>query len=381
MRMDPTQRVVLVVRLGCEYGLDLLVARCLAQWHGTQVHLLTAEGDNTARYSRHVRSLFSHKSADAGDAWGEILNREAKRTAADVILPVDQPAVRILTAHRNALPATAHLAPMPSPISLELADDKHALARLLQELKLPLPRTIQVSRDADFSKALHMFSFPVLLKPTRRSGGRGIQEFTTAAALVEHVRSGTPGDEPHIVQEFVHGYDLSCNVLCEHGRIVAHTLQRGFLPPAEPFGMPSGVEFFHHDDTMASIRQLVAALDWTGVANIDLRFSEAKGRALILEINPRFWGSLLASAFAGVNFAEMACRFALGLECPAVEFRPGRFIVQKRAALRHLPGMLRRSRGPTALPQSSILSHVAADPLPEIALLLQRFRRRLLRQP
>jgi predicted ATP-grasp superfamily ATP-dependent carboligase len=381
MSMGPSTRAVLVVRLGSEYGLDLLVARCLAQWRGTQVYLLTADGESIARYSRHVRSLCSPKSTDAGDAWGDILNRAAKRTAADVILPADQPAVRLLTAHRNDLPATAQLAPMPSLVSLDQADDKHAFAQLLQELKLPLPRTIPVTRDAGFSKALRSFSFPALLKPTRRSGGRGIREFATADALVEHVMSGSPGEEPHIVQEFVNGDDLSCNVLCEHGRIVAHTLQRGFLPPAEPFGMPSGVEFFHHEDTMGSIRQLVAALDWNGVANIDLRFSEARGRALILEFNPRFWGSLLASAFVGVNFPEMACRLALGLECPAAGFRPGRFIVHKRAALRHLPGMLRRRRSPTALPQGSILSHVAGDPLPEIALLLRRFRRRLLCQP
>ena len=378
--MHPPQRSVLVVRLGSEHGLELIVARCLAEWRGTQVHVLTADGESPARYSRHVRSVCSCGAAGPGGGWGGLLSGAAKRTRADVVLPIDQPGVRIVTAHRDALPATAHLAPMPSLASLERADDKFAVAQLLQELKLPLPRTLQVTCDDRFAQALRTFSFPVLLKPISRAGGEGIREFNSAAALVRHVMEGAIGDEPHIVQEFIRGYDLSCSVLCQHGRIITHTLQRGFLPPTKPFRMPSGVEFFHHDDTLASVRTLAAALDWNGVANIDMRFDEAAGKARILEINPRFWGSLLGSAYVGVNFAEAACRIALHLECPAPEYRPGRFIVEKRVALRHVLGTLRHRRGPSAAPVRSVLSHVAADPLPEIALIIRQLRRSLLRR-
>jgi len=376
--MCSSRRTVLVVELGSEHGLALLVARSLAEWHGTRIHILTADAASAARYSRHVQSLCSWGSASSAGTAGGILSQEAKRVRADVVLPVDQQAVRVLTAHRHSLSAATRLVPMPSIASLDHADDKHAVALLLQELQLSLPRTIPVTRDSGFAGTLGTLSFPVLLKPTRRAGGRGIREFATAAALVEYAMHGTLGDEPHIVQEFVRGYDLSCNVLCEDGRIVAHTLQRGFLPPAKPFQMPSGVEFFYHDDTMASIRKLVAALKWNGVANIDMRFDEAEGRARILEINPRFWASLLGSVSVGVNFAELACRIALDLECPAVDYRLGRFIVQKRVALRHLFGVLRRDRNRSTSPLRSVLSYLAVDPFPEIALLVRQLRRSLL---
>jgi predicted ATP-grasp superfamily ATP-dependent carboligase len=136
--------------------------------------------------------------------------------------------------------------------------------------------------------------------------------------------------------------------------------------------MPAGVEFFRDDATIELIRKLMAALDWNGVANIDLRFDNANGRALILEVNPRFWGSLFGSLSVGVNFAELACRLALGLELPDPGYRPGRFIVEKRAAVRHLF----RKRGPEAAPLRSVLWHVARDPLPEIALQLQPLLKR-----
>jgi predicted ATP-grasp superfamily ATP-dependent carboligase len=371
---------VLVVRLGNQHGLELIVARCLVQWRGTQVHLLTADGKSPARYSRHVRSVRCCGPARPEAGWKEILNREAERTRADVVLPVDQKGIRIVTAHRDALPPTAHLPLMPSLTSLDCADDKFALAQLLQALKLPLPRTIRVTRDRDFAKALRTFSFPVLLKPTARAGGEGIRQFNTRGTLVRHVMDGVLGDEPHIVQEFVPGYDLSCNVLCQDGRIVTHTLQRGFLPPTKPFRMPSGVEFFHHDDAIASIRTLAAALNWNGVANIDMRFDEAAGKARILEINPRFWGSLLASAYVGVNFAEAACRFALNLEYPVAEYRLGRFIVENRVALRHVLRTLHLRRASSALLSGSVLSYVATDPLPEIVSVLQQLRCSLVRR-
>ena len=306
-----------------------------------------------------MKSFVSCAPGGSPTNWKEILAREARRTKADVVLPVDQQAIKTLTANRDALPATAQLALMPSLGSLALADDKYAVALLLQELHLPLPHTIPVGRGPDFASALRAFPFPVLLKPTRSSGGRGIKEFATADTLFEHVQRGSLGESTHEVQEVVRGYDLSCNVLCEHGQIVSYSLQRGFLPASGPFQTPAGVEFVRHDDTMLSIRKVMAALEWNGVANIDMRFDEA----LILEINPRFWSSLLASASVGVNFAELACRKALRAELPTMGYRAGRFIMQRRPALRHLLRFWDRAGDRSTAPLRTILSYAAADPL------------------
>ena len=45
----------------------------------------------------------------------------------------------------------------------------------------------------------------------------------------------------------------------------------------------------------------------------------------VLEINPRYWGSVMASLFAGVNFPYLACMEGMGIPLPEPDFRPVRW--------------------------------------------------------
>jgi predicted ATP-grasp superfamily ATP-dependent carboligase len=53
----------------------------------------------------------------------------------------------------------------------------------------------------------------------------------------------------------------------------------------------------------------VRELGWTGVALVE--FKKGDDYRLI-EVNPRFWGSLPLATRAGVNFPHLLCRAALG---------------------------------------------------------------------
>lgn len=368
--MNPPQRSILLLQLGSDTGLALLVARCLGRWTGTRVHLFN-HGRSSARHSRHVATNWVVPPASGPGVAAELLLRALEQTKADVLLPVDQEAIRFAHACRLRLPARTRLAPGPAMAALDRADDKQALAVLLEELRIPCPRTVAITVGSDPRDALRELRFPVLLKPTRLSGGRGIRQFDTLSDLVDHVGRHQPLADASIVQEYQPGLDLGCNVLCQSGRILAHTLQRSFLPPARPYQMPAGIEFVRDDAILAMVARLVRALDWSGVANIDLRYEESTGTAYVLEINPRFWGSLLGSLAVGVNFPELACRVALGQELPELEYRPGRFISERRNALRHRLGLLRNGRASNEVPLSDALDHALRDPWPEIVSLLR----------
>jgi predicted ATP-grasp superfamily ATP-dependent carboligase len=61
------------------------------------------------------------------------------------------------------------------------------------------------------------------------------------------------------------------------------------------------------------------ALDWHGPAQVELKVDEKSGRASLLEVNGRFWGTLDLSVRAGVNFPWLAARIAKGLPVRAPE--------------------------------------------------------------
>ena len=55
-------------------------------------------------------------------------------------------------------------------------------------------------------------------------------------------------------------------------------------------------------------------LNWSGVANVDVRFDYKTKQCMVLEINPRFWLSVEASEIAGVNFPYLYCLSSLNLD-------------------------------------------------------------------
>jgi hypothetical protein len=97
------------------------------------------------------------------------------------------------------------------------------------------------------------------------------------------------------------------------------------------FRPPGGVEFVHDERVIGVVRELMAAVRWSGVAHVDLRYDSNTGAVNIIEVNPRFWGSVLASLHAGVNFPHLACLAALGRPFVAPDFRTCRYVAGSTA--------------------------------------------------
>ena len=57
---------------------------------------------------------------------------------------------------------------------------------------------------------------------------------------------------------------------------------------------------------------LLKAMNWDGVAMVEFRYDEASGRAVLLEVNGRFWGSLPLAVHAGCDFPYEFYRSSVG---------------------------------------------------------------------
>ena len=118
-------------------------------------------------------------------------------------------------------------------------------------------------------------------------------------------------------------------------------------------------------------------MGWFGVAMVEFKLDPRDGLPKLMEINPRFWGSLPLAIEAGVNFPLLLYRMACGETFKPVEnYRIGRrcrwllpgdilhFIFNPRRH-RLVPGFFRFRDPDTAY---DILS--VRDPLPALAKIL-----------
>ena len=60
--------------------------------------------------------------------------------------------------------------------------------------------------------------------------------------------------------------------------------------------------------------RLMGALGWHGVAQVEFKFDTKTGEYKLIEINPKFWGTLALSVEAGIDFPFMAYCIAVGDE-------------------------------------------------------------------
>jgi predicted ATP-grasp superfamily ATP-dependent carboligase len=265
-----------VLLLDGESHFAVSVARCLASVPGITVHALSKTANCPLRFSRACRSFRTLGRGEAALSLSAI-SQALARTGASILLPIDLAGIRFASAHCEPLREMAALAPVPALKTLNLVENKWTLADLLAEHGVAHPRTLLTSGDEEFARSLDAFPFPVLLKPTMGSLGLGMRAFADRESLLDFTRDVRGSVGQSIVQAFLPGEDIDCSVLCHQGEILAHTIQRGFIPSRQPFAPPGGITFLEDVRVIDTVTELMRRIRWNGIAHLDLRYGSGGG--------------------------------------------------------------------------------------------------------
>jgi len=291
--------------------LSLPVAYCLKSSGRIDVHGISRSKSRPLRLSRLFTSLETSREKFELDFWLARVDEAVARRGIDVVMPVSHLGIKALTEHRSELRCADRLARLPEPDIFNTATSKASLAGFLADNDLLHPKTVVMAAHEPKPDGLSRLRFPVLAKPTLSSGGAGIKRFDNPEEL-ETFFAGQQENEVWVLQEFVQGSDLGVNVLCQDGKIIASTVQHAIVPSSVHYAAATGLEFRCDAPAMGVAKSLVEKLNWSGVANIDMRLGAQGETPLILEVNGRYWLTLIGSLRAGVNFPLLACENLLG---------------------------------------------------------------------
>ncbi|MCS4505807.1 ATP-grasp domain-containing protein [Arhodomonas aquaeolei] len=222
--------------------------------------------------------------------------------------------------------------PCPPREAFETVTDKARLAVLAAERGVPVPSTRAFDTGAAALAASDSLSYPVVIKPARSQtavGGQWLALPVVHAADAGELAAqlgAVPGyaDVPVLVQQRLTGEGRGVFALYDRGRAVTFFAHRRLRerPPSGGVSVlsesvPAAPELVDAAD------RILSAVGWHGVAMAEFKL-DAAGRAHLLEINGRFWGSLQLAVDAGVDFPLMACRLALGQDpAPPAGYRTG----------------------------------------------------------
>jgi predicted ATP-grasp superfamily ATP-dependent carboligase len=114
-----------------------------------------------------------------------------------------------------------------------------------------------------------------------------------------------------LIQEFIPGQGYGFYGLFHEGKpraIFMHKRRREFPVTG---GASTAAESYYDEDLKEQGIRLLSRLNWHGVAMVEMKRDTRDGEFKLMEINPKFWGSLDLSIHAGVNFPYLAARMAL----------------------------------------------------------------------
>ncbi len=283
----------------------LPVLRCLSGI-GASVYIMSISKAYAIRFSRHCRELIQIDKKQLEDTSDELIKKieeYSRYKSIEIIIPAGLEATIFLSKIKHRLKQFL-LFPAAHYETIERLNNKWTFYEFLSANKIPTPETNLVKEMNDvFSLDIE---YPVLGKPVDGAGGRGIKVLNSTDELIHYTRDVfSKRYRSFIVQEYIsRGYDIDLSVLCRNGEIIAWTIQRrrddGFI------------EFLENNEVLSIGERIARLTSFTGVAHFDMRFDEKDGRIKVLECNPRFWDSLLASKWAGVNFPYIGIRVAKG---------------------------------------------------------------------
>ncbi|HTL70402.1 MAG TPA: ATP-grasp domain-containing protein [Candidatus Eisenbacteria bacterium] len=355
-----------VLAVGHIESLTLNVLRCLAS-AGHRGYVMAAGEFRAARGSRHCAGLFSVAASEYSRPGEETLSRMKDfcgKNNIEFVVPCDTMSIFFVCQVRDRIERYCRLFPVPPMQTLETMNDKWSFSRFLEARGLPQPRT-RLLETASGVPALGL-AYPVVVKPLDQGDGIGVKKIDSVEDLTAHVLApGRFNRPPLVAQEFVPGHDIDMNLLAVEGRLLAWNIQESAGP---------GVIRFVENGAVAELgRRLVEASGFTGVANLDMRLDDRDGSCRFIECNPRFWGSLRASLWDGINFVETGLLAAQGKPLPAPVRRGIRYEVPSKALAAARSGDF-SPLGSFSRANWKDLGLLASDPVPFCRLAMKRLR-------
>jgi len=276
----------------------------------------------TAAFSRYCRRAVVYPSPQLSpsDFLG-FLYRELAKNSFQMLLPMEDETMDLLSRHRSEFSRLAYL-PVVSHEKFNFARSKDKILQLAESLGIPIPKTWFINDLSQLNRIKEQLPYPVVIKPKRGSGAIGVFYPKSPEELLDQYLSVHRQFPFPLIQELVPregpGYGASF-LMDEKGGVKASFIHKRLREYPVTGGASTLRESVRHDDIRDMALALLKALNWFGVAMVEFKIDPRDGQPKLMEINPRFWGSLSLAVSAGVNFPYLLYLMSRGETFKPVE--------------------------------------------------------------
>ncbi len=308
----------------------LAVVRSLGR-RGVQVTVGERTALNTSFFSRYCsRRLVYPSPRRYPDQFIQTLLEELKRDRYDCLFPMEEEILLLVARHHREISKHTFLL-IPGLEKIEFVRDKRNLIQFAEAHGIPIPVTFyhppsplpSPSRGEGWVKVetsslageerLEEIPIPAVIKPRISSGSFGIAYVRKREDLVPlyqkvHARYPFP-----LIQDWIpdgggtFGFSALFDEASNAKAAFVHKKLRMYPVQGGPSTLREGVR---HSQVMDLGLSLLKALNWVGVAMVEFKVDPRDGVPKLMELNPRFWGSLQLAIVSGVDYPYLILKMA-----------------------------------------------------------------------
>jgi len=256
----------------------------------------------------HQRVTYSNPFQSPRLFFDDILH-QVESLGISFLLPVTEATTYVLLRYRDELPNHIVL-PFSAADAVEQLANKNDLFQLALEKNIPIPDTVFCNDAEEGLKALNdLEHFPVVLKPYKSKvlTDGGIESTQVIVANTrQDARTAITSNGffrfPFSIQSFINGTGQGVFALFDHGDPVCYFAHRRLREKPPGGGVSVLCESAPINEQLrVSAETLLRSANWHGVAMVEFRVAE-DGTGYLMEVNPRFWGSLQLAIDSGIDF-------------------------------------------------------------------------------
>ena len=245
-------------------------------------------------YSKYCREKVIYPSPRDEMKFVAFLRDYASDKKIDVILPIGYLASTVLSRHKAEFEGLTKL-PVADYSFMKIASDKDRTMKFAASLGIKVPQMYAGKDD--------VASFPVVVKGLMESG-----KVSYANSYQDLSRLNL---ENSLIQEYIPGEGYGFFALFNLGKPRAIFMHKRVREYPMTGGPSTLAESIYDEELKRQGLLLLEALNWHGVAMVEFKKDSRDNEFKLMEINPKFWGSLDLATASGVDFPYLTAKMAM----------------------------------------------------------------------
>lgn len=301
-----------VIVTGAKSRIAYNIVRSLGQ-KGVSVHTSDFVSPSMSSASRYSKSHFTYPSPFSfQEEFIDALIENIHRLGVEILIPVYEETYLVAKYKKELLKHVKMV--IPEYDQVLLAHNKDKWAPVAEKLNIPIPRQYEKGLLKEEAGLIESIKFPVLIKPKQGGGAWAIRQVNSSDKLQELLAQEDYYGlswERFFLQEKIEGEVHCVAMLFCRGEYRAKVTYKQ-LREYPPSGGQATFRISLQDEVIESyFQKMLESMNWHGICQADFMVERRSNTPYLIDLNPRFWGSLAQGIASGVDFPYLLYKIAL----------------------------------------------------------------------